>query len=65
MSQEGCGPWGVMTHCPSFRMSVAVPFFPGGLGQSISGWLGPAPCWMVFLELLGAGEEQGMQAASS
>lgn len=51
-------------HCPSFPMSMTGPFFPSGLGQCISGWLGPAACWKVFLGLLRAGVEKGMQDAS-
>ena len=57
MSWEGCG--SVMMPCPSFPMSMAGPFFPPG--QCISGWLGPAACWKVFLR---AGVEKGMQDAS-
>ena len=64
MSWEGCGSRSVMTHCPSFPMSLTGLFFPPGLGQCISGWLGPAACWKVFLGLLRAGVEKGMQDAS-
>ena len=64
MPQKDCGPWSVMMHCPSFPMSMTGPFFPPGLGQCILGWLGPAPCWNVFLGLLRAGVEKGMWDAS-